>query len=340
MTFTSNNHKIQQLATGDYLSISSYVFDSEKPGPNIYLQANLHGPEIFGTALLGKLMQKLQLGNTEFTGKLTIVPCANPIGVQQTTYNSMDGRWNKQNGTNWNRIFNTTENFKSKKEREEYYQTQLNNVNLSIEQKLSSALMLLSSEADYVIDIHTTGIETINHLFTFPGQSQVFNHLQAKIHVITEYDDAAGAFDEAHSIAFMKNLDESDVPKVCTWEASIHGQIEQIELEEKLEYLHNWLNFIWGNIQNVEDNYYKLPAKNCFHLTAVKAGYLIWQTDVGDTWQTGQKYGEVYRPNDNLFEDIVSPDNLIFIGKYGIGAIASGEQIAWVGKLTQAQMEL
>ncbi|MBU6323189.1 succinylglutamate desuccinylase/aspartoacylase family protein [Patescibacteria group bacterium] len=100
-----NQHPVQQLATGEKLSVTSYRFSSSQHGPKVYLQANIHGPEVLGTAVLTKLLPWLhEMETKDMCGSVIVVPCANPMAVQQTAYNSMIGRWNGRSGMNWNRI--------------------------------------------------------------------------------------------------------------------------------------------------------------------------------------------------------------------------------------------
>jgi predicted deacylase len=323
------SHPLQQLPTGEVLLIHSYTFTGSTPGATIYLQANLHGPEIFGTSLLGKLINYLEKLE-DIPGKIIIVPCANPIGVQAVAYQSLIGRWNLRNGNNWNRIFPADLVFKSFEEQKHYYQNLLTSSNLSIEQKLASTLKLLSWDANYIIDIHTTGFENAPHIFTCAESSEIFSDL-AKIHLIFTKEDAMGAFDESHIFPFLETLPKEAIPQTCTWEVYHHNQIDETILEERFNKLISCLNTIWHN-----ENHSKqpqplvLPAKNSTHLVAQEAGYYSWQKAVGSLIKKGEIYATVYQPWHNQYINVKAEQDFILLGKYEAGAIPSGEEIAWI----------
>ncbi len=330
MEYQKSSHPLQQLTTGAILPIHAYTFTGSTSGPTIYLQANLHGPEILGTAVLGKLITRLEEMN-DIPGKVIIVPCANPIGVQAVAYNSHIGRWNLHNGINWNRIFTTHLEWKSLEEQKDYYQSELIQPNLSIERKLAATLKLLSWEATHVIDIHTTGSENEPHLFTFEETNEIFSYLGAKVHLILTKEYASGAFDESHVIPFLDTLPKDIIPKVCTWEVHNHSQIDDSVVSERFHQLWNCLNNIWGYEKNVNrHNPSVFPAKNATQLVASVAGYYSWQKQIGATVKTDEVYATVYQPWHNQTLSVKAEREFILVGKYGIGAIAEGEQIAWI----------
>ena len=240
MKFQKKTVTIQQLAHGETLAIQTHVFAGKKEGPTIYLQANLHGPEVFGTALLLELIEVLKK-KKDIKGRVIIVPCANPTAVSQVAYNSMVGRWNPQSGANWNRIFS------------------LAGTGDSIEAKLAAALGSLSAGADYVLDIHTTGSANAEHLFTYPWMHETFAALGTPFHLELDPDEVVGAFDESHAQA-----------TVATWEAHHHGDIDAVILKQRLSQLLNWLNSVWGQ-KYVAKSKPKIFSKST-HLHAPIAG--------------------------------------------------------------------
>lgn len=324
MKYQKKSYKIQQLATGEELFIHTYTFSSNLSGPNIYLQANLHGPEIFGTALLGKIITFLETKN-DFPGTITIIPCANPVAVQTTEYNSQGGRWNNQNGNNWNRIFEIQTPWKNREEEKDYYTQLLHSKNLSIENTLASTLKLLSYNSDYVIDIHTTGSKNENHLFVDDNSSPVFIPLGASIHIIWEKDEGVGAFDESHIVSHTKKQTHA-----CTWEVHHHGDIDNEVLEKRFGQLINWLESIWNKQNIVFPQPQKIKIKNTTHLVSEQAGYYTWIAQVGQRIKKHEVYAQVYQLWNNTTVEIKAHKPFILLSTYGIGAIASGQQIGWI----------
>lgn len=60
-----------QLASGDLFSLQIYKFIGSTPGKKAYLQANLHGAEIVGNAVIHQLIEFLiTLNPTNIAGEI------------------------------------------------------------------------------------------------------------------------------------------------------------------------------------------------------------------------------------------------------------------------------
>jgi predicted deacylase len=334
---------IQQLNNGQTLELVKHTFNFSENGPKIYFQAGLHGSEIFGSFLLGKIINQIQsLSDSELAqlgacGQLTIMTTANPIGAQNTVYNSMTGRWNPISGNNWNRIFATRE-FDSLSEMKQFYENQLRSDNLSIESKLASHLALSAVGSDYIIDIHTTGRQTIDHIFSHQGHAPYFIDLQPKLNLYTKNQPASASFENGMVWPIINSSDK--VPITCTWEASCHSIIDFGEITVQQKNLWNWLKNVWsGKFEKVQFEAQKAEIAKQIkgfddteadHLVAPFGGYLSWTVGVGELVKKGQKYAEFYQPHSHTFIDAIAKFDFILIGSYGIGAIAEGEQIAFI----------
>lgn len=317
---------MQQLANGETISIHAHIFKGT-PGPTVYLQGNLHGPEVFGVALLLELIQKIK-SKKEIKGKLIIVPCANSMAVNQIAYNSMMGRWNPQSGNNWNRIFPTTP-LKNHQEEIKFYSDLAKSKNLSIESKLSAILRSLSAGADYVLDIHTTGSSNAEHLFTYPWMHKDFLALGTPIHLELSPTDVVGAFDESHVVPFIDSLTEKQIPKVATWETHHHGNIGKRTLEQRLSQLMSWLENIWGG-KTLQNNQPPKIFTHSTHLYAPFAGYYSWVKSVGEKVEAGETYAIVYQPGKGRIVAAKADITFVLLSTYGITATASSEQIGWI----------
>src|SRR5215470_9576609 len=75
--------------------------------PKVYIQAALHAGELPGTALLHFLLPQLSQADAAgaILGDITVVPHANPIGLAQWHFGSMEGRFDLASRTNFNRDF-------------------------------------------------------------------------------------------------------------------------------------------------------------------------------------------------------------------------------------------
>ena len=94
-----------QMASGDRLSLQTYRFQGATSGKKVYIQANLHGAELAGNAVIYALIEFLnQLSATQLTGEVLLVPLCNPLGVNQRAHHFASGRFNPYDGRDWNRI--------------------------------------------------------------------------------------------------------------------------------------------------------------------------------------------------------------------------------------------
>ncbi|AOF90295.1 succinylglutamate desuccinylase/aspartoacylase family protein [Sinorhizobium sp. RAC02] len=117
--------------------------------PSTYLQAALHANELPGTALLHFLLERLRKADAEgaILGDTTVIPQANPIGLAQSHFGEMQGRFDLGSRTNFNRDFPLV----ALSERE----TLLKDLDRrSAADRLKRRLLHTALEADLVIDLH------------------------------------------------------------------------------------------------------------------------------------------------------------------------------------------
>lgn len=211
-----------QLASGDILSLQVYKFVGQRSGKKAYIQANLHGAEIVGNAVIQQLIEFLtSLERSQLRGEIWLVPVCNPLGVNQRSHFFSTGRFNSYDGKNWNRIFWDYE--QQIEDLPEFAQSQLgydletirSNYLARILQawqqegkdisSFSSApisrqyryqLQSLCLDADYVIDIHSSSNQAIDYTFGFQEKIESAKYLLLEYAIVMdEYD--GDAFDEA-----------------------------------------------------------------------------------------------------------------------------------------------
>lgn len=216
---------IQQLASGDRLSIQVYKFTGANPGKKAYLQANLHGAEIVGNAVIHQLIEFLiALDDTKLTGEIWLVPVCNPLSTNQRTHFFSTGRYNIYDGKDWNRIFwdyekecEDLEDFANSQlnlEPPEIRQNYLERIQTSFQKQFEKfqspssspfseryryQLQSLCLDANYVIDIHSSTNQAIDYLYCFQSREESAKAFLLDYGILmNEYD--GDAFDEA----FMK----------------------------------------------------------------------------------------------------------------------------------------
>jgi len=211
-----------QLASGDRLTLQVYKFVGANPGKKAYLQANLHGGEIAGNAVIAQLMTVLQdLKPEQLTGELWLVPMCNPLGVNARSHHYSPGRFNSYDGRDWNRIFwdyethgddiltfaKTHLDADLNTIQQAYRQTILARFAQLSDQIQSPAgvpqaekyrycLQSLCLDADYVIDLHTSSDQGLEYVYYFRDRaaSAALFLLETAV-LLDEYD--GDAFDEA-----------------------------------------------------------------------------------------------------------------------------------------------
>ncbi len=214
-----------QLASGDRLALQIYKFAGEKLGRKVYLQANLHGSELTGNAVIHQLMQWLSgLEPNQLVGEIWLVPLCNPLGTNERSHHFSPGRFNPYSGENWNRIF--WEYQPSVEDLTVFAQSQIECDRPTVEQnyrnrirasfdKLAAPLkapsgrpfsehyrFLLQSlclDAHYVIDLHTSSDQGLTYFYYFRNRQTSARLFMLPIGILLD-EYAGGAFDEA----FMK----------------------------------------------------------------------------------------------------------------------------------------
>ena len=58
--FTREDIKVRQLISGQDLEVPVFRFQGEGKGPDVYIQANIHGAEIQGNAAIYELLKYFQ----------------------------------------------------------------------------------------------------------------------------------------------------------------------------------------------------------------------------------------------------------------------------------------
>lgn len=96
-------HPLQVLPSGDVLKLIEFKIKGREAGPTLHIQANVHGAEVQGNALILKLLQFFE--NHPIKGEISLFPCANPQAMNHKVGEYTQGRFNPVTGDNWNRLY-------------------------------------------------------------------------------------------------------------------------------------------------------------------------------------------------------------------------------------------
>jgi len=82
--------RVEQLATGPWISIPTVVLNGRSPGPAVCISAAIHGDEINGVEAIRRLLIELRPG--DIAGTLIVVPVVNELGFMAGDRHLPDGR--------------------------------------------------------------------------------------------------------------------------------------------------------------------------------------------------------------------------------------------------------
>ncbi|MEM7771065.1 MAG: succinylglutamate desuccinylase/aspartoacylase family protein [Cyanobacteria bacterium P01_A01_bin.37] len=217
------NIPIASLASGDRLFLKLYTFVGHQPGKKVYIQANLHGAEIAGNAVIHELIKFFQqLEPEHLTGEIRMVPACNPMGMNERSHHFSSGRFNSYDGKDWNRIFwdygrqaeddlfefaqiNLTQDTETVQKH--YRQSILDAfaalkeimkspTSVPFREKYRHHLQSLCLDVNYVIDLHSSTNRGLNYLYYFQNRSDSATHFLMPIGIELDMFDE-DAFDEA-----------------------------------------------------------------------------------------------------------------------------------------------
>ncbi|BAY36634.1 succinylglutamate desuccinylase/aspartoacylase [Nostoc sp. NIES-2111] len=213
---------LRQMASGDRLNLQVYKFIGDKPGKKVYIQANLHGAEIVGNAVIHQLIEYfVAINDIDLIGEIWLVPVCNPMGTNERAQHFSPGRYCPYESKDWNRIF-----WDYEKDTDDLLSFAKSQLDLSIEEirlnylhliqekfannltQINSAasvpyteifryqLQSLSLDADYLIDIHSSNNQGLDYVYYFRHREESARYFLLEFGILlNKYD--GDAFDEA-----------------------------------------------------------------------------------------------------------------------------------------------
>jgi predicted deacylase len=203
-----------EMASGVKLTVPVYSYKpKESTAPDVYIQANMHGAEVQGNAVIFQLLELLKY--CDIQANITLVPYANPIGCNHKNGEYTLGRFDPITGVNWNRMYHFDEGIinpfveqhidASEDEiRTDFEQLLLEQIEnkldhniwgLTTGQRIAYQLQRMAHQADLVLDLHTGPISS-KHLYCPEYTKASANYFDIP-HTIFIPNDFDGAMDEA-----------------------------------------------------------------------------------------------------------------------------------------------
>ena len=212
--FSKQVMHVGEMASGAQLTVPVYRLKGNDPSaPSVYIQANMHGAEVQGNAVIFQLLELLQ--SLEVNGDTTLVPYANPVGCNHKNGEYTLGRFDPITGVNWNRMYHFNKAAVSEfaqanvdlpnEQTEQAFKAQMladieqlldhNAYGLTTGQRIAYQLQRLAHQADLVLDLHTGPISS-KHLYCpeYAKESARYFDIPHTLFIPNEFD---GALDEA-----------------------------------------------------------------------------------------------------------------------------------------------
>ncbi|MFT5758094.1 MAG: putative deacylase [Alteromonadaceae bacterium] len=204
---------VGEMASGAALTVPVYRLKGDGNASSVYIQANMHGAEVQGNAVIFQLLELLK--NTDIKGDITLVPYANPVGCNHKNGEYTLGRFDPITGMNWNRMYHFDADMVKPFVRESIGKDDItieanfkklmidtieqkldhNIFGLTTGQRMAYQLQRLAHQADYVLDLHTGPISS-KHLYCpeYARESAKYFDIPHTLLIPNGFD---GALDEA-----------------------------------------------------------------------------------------------------------------------------------------------
>ncbi len=222
MTPLIQTYPLLQMASGDALKVQMYRFQGTQSGPMVYIQANLHGAEVVGNAVIQQLMTYLQgCDPAVLRGEIRLVPVCNPLGINLRSHHFASGRYNPYDGRDWNRIFwdfsqqgedilafalahqHLAPEVITQRYRQRLlacFQQELDRLDRGagapVHERYRSRLQALALEANIVIDLHSSSDRGLVYAYYFRDREDWAATFGFDFALLSDRDDG-DAFDEA-----------------------------------------------------------------------------------------------------------------------------------------------
>ncbi|MBQ7285833.1 MAG: succinylglutamate desuccinylase/aspartoacylase family protein [Alphaproteobacteria bacterium] len=189
---------------GTELNILRYEIDSEKEGHHIYIQSGIHGGEI--TQWIAHELF-LFIKKNLHQGKVTLVPCANPVSWTQRAYYSTNGKFDFYMGKDWNRNFP-------------------GNSEGSMGEKIAAVLFENAKKADFVLDLHTSRESIPFAIYSRPEYEDILKIIAIKYNQFIDMQK-----NSSYSNTMNACLDKVGVNNLCI-ECGSHDAYEPNNIRE------------------------------------------------------------------------------------------------------------
>lgn len=362
------DHPLLSPSLGSFKSLTSFHFGQPGSGLKIYIQASLHAEELPGMLVAHHLRATLEAADAQglMCGEVVLVPVSNPIGLAQRVDHKPMGRFELDTSENFNRHYPDLADAVApavisalsddaqanvqlvRQSMRDYLQAWAPDTEL---QSLRRRLLLLSHDADYVLDLHCD-CEGVLHFYTeepcWPQLAPLAHFLGSQTTLLAR-NSGNRPFDECLSSAWWQLSDKLQT-------AGFNAPLPQgccsttVELRGELDVSHAWARqdaqAITGWLQHIGvwtcDHAPDVPEALCQAtplagsetLRARSPGVVVFAAEPGQTLTKGDLVAEVINPIEGSVEQVLAGVDGLFYARIRDRYITTGGEL---GKIAGAQ---
>lgn len=362
------DHPLLSPSLGSRKTVSSFHYGTPGVGRKVYIQASLHAEELPGMLVAHHLRQRLEAADAagQISGEIVLVPVANPIGLAQRLDHKPMGRFEQDTSENFNRHYpdlaagvfplvkdslggDATSNVQQVRQA---MRTFLDQWQPDTElQSLRKRLLLLSFDADLVLDLHCD-CEGVLHFYTeepcWPQLEPLAYFLHSQT-ILLARNSGNLPFDECLSCAWWQLAERlqsagRNVPlpqACCSTTIELRGELEVSHAlaQTDASAIEHWLQFI-GMLAC--ESAPAVPAPSCAAtplagsetLHARSPGIVVFAAEPGQVLRKGDLVVEIIDPIDNTVERVLAGVDGLFYARIRDRYITAGGEL---GKIAGAQ---
>jgi predicted deacylase len=361
-------HPLLSSSLGSQKTITSFHFGQPGTGLKIYIEASLHAEELPGMLVAHHLRAQLEAAETAglIHGEIVLVPVANPIGLAQRLDHKPMGRFELDTSENFNRHYPdlATAVFPAVKDAltddaagnvqrvRQAMADYLNNWVPDTElQSQRRTLLLLSHDADYMLDLHCD-CEAVLHFYTeepcWPQFAPLAHFLESQA-ILLARNSGNRPIDECLSSAWWQLAEQlqaagRNVPLpqgCCSTTIELRGELDvsHARARKDAQAIVNWLQYIkvWAceSIPGVPQPLCQAtPLAGSETLHARNPGIVVFAAEPGQRLKQGNLVAEVIDPITNRIERVLAGVDGVFYARIRDRYITAGGEL---GKIAGAQ---
>ncbi len=351
-----NTINLPRHAVGTQHSLKVWRFGVPGASPKVYIHASMHADELPASLAAAKLLPKLISADEtgKISGEIILVPVANPVGLNNVSLRSHNGRYHLPTGENYNRSFHDvsedvlgaidgrmangceadTQLVKSEVAGALATATPQNEA-----QALRLELMRLACDADIVLDLHTDS-DALMHLYLdedhWPQAADLAGLLGARV-VMFARASGGGPFEETIAWPYVRareiyGADAVNLPLTVVIElrGEHDASHELSDLDADALY-----RFLCGRNVIADDpgelpefSGIAAPFSATDTLTAKAPGIVVYTADIGQMVKAGDVLAEIIDP---LSEGNLVVDRITAAAE-GLFFARSNQRLAWPGE--------